>query len=53
LKSEPNLSYRLNIWHQNKKMLNLEWDGQGEFNVIAFKNGDWEMLLPTIPVGCP
>ena len=53
LKSQPNLPYGLNIWHQNKKVLNLEWDGQGEFNIIGYKSGESEMLLSTIPVGCP
>ena len=43
----------LDIWHHNKKVLNLDWDDQGEFFVVSYKPGDWEMLLPTVPVGFP
>jgi hypothetical protein len=48
-KGKANLPYGLDVWHQGKKVLNLEWDDEGQFEVIAYKPGEWEMLHLAIP----
>jgi hypothetical protein len=40
-----NLPHSLDVW-SGKKVLNVEWsDGDAQFEVIAFRRGDWEALL--------
>jgi len=39
-----NLLYGLDIWAP-KKVLNVEWNDQGKFEVVAFHPGDWEEEL--------
>jgi hypothetical protein len=39
-----NLSYGLDVWAP-KKVLNIEWDDRGAFEVISFRRGDWESVL--------
>jgi hypothetical protein len=33
------------VWHEQKKVLNIEWDDQGGFEVLSYKPGEWEWLL--------
>lgn len=35
----------LDIWSGGKKVLNIEWTGDGEIEVVSFKRGDWERKL--------
>jgi hypothetical protein len=42
---KPNLPYGLNVWHLNKKVMNVEWDDEGNLEVICYKPGDWEAAL--------
>jgi hypothetical protein len=58
LGGKANLPYGLDIWHEHKKVLNIEWDDQGGFKVLSYKPGEWEWLLsscrksaPALPCG--
>ncbi len=41
----PNLGYSLDVWHHGKKVVNIEWDEPGDFEVLGFKRGEWESEL--------
>ena len=36
-----NLPYGLDIWHNHKKVMNLEWDDHGNRHLASFRRGDW------------
>jgi hypothetical protein len=46
------LPYGLDIWHAHKKVLNVEWDDQGGFEVLSNKPGEWEYALLWSIGGC-
>jgi hypothetical protein len=39
-----NLPYGLDIWHNGKKVMLVEWD-EGEFQLVTYKPGEWEFLM--------
>jgi hypothetical protein len=39
------LPYGLDIWHRRIKVLNLEWNDRGDFEVISYMPGEWEWQL--------
>lgn len=40
-----NHPYRLDIWDEHRRVLNVEWDNAGAIEVISYKPGEWEFLL--------
>ena len=40
-----NLPYGLDIWHDRKKVLNVEWSDDGALEVISYRPGEWERAL--------
>jgi hypothetical protein len=47
LTAPKNLPYGLDIWAP-KKVLNIEWDDQGNVVLISFSPGAWELELITL-----
>ena len=39
-----NLPYGLDIWHNRKKVMLVEWD-EGEFQLVSYKPGEWKFLM--------
>jgi len=39
---KPHLGFGLDIWGAQGKVLNVEWNDQGEILIVSFKRGDWE-----------
>jgi hypothetical protein len=44
LKDKGNLPYGLDIWHNRKKVMLVEWN-EGEFQLVTYKPGEWELML--------
>jgi len=37
-----NLPHGLDVWHNRKKVMNVEWDDDGNRDLISFRSGSWE-----------
>ena len=42
LDAKPAYPYGIDIWYNRKKVMNLEWDADGQFDVVSLHNGLWE-----------
>ena len=40
--SPGNLDYGLDIWFNDKKVLNIEWVDSERVDLVSFRRGDWE-----------
>jgi hypothetical protein len=41
---EP-LPYVLDVWADQRKVMNVEWNDTGDFRVASYRPGSWEVLL--------
>jgi hypothetical protein len=42
-----NLPYGLDVWAPNK-VLNMEWDDEGNYEIVSFRPGAWEAELTAL-----
>jgi hypothetical protein len=42
------LPYTMEVWHLNKKVLNVQWDDNDKIQVISFRLGEWEKKLAAL-----
>jgi hypothetical protein len=40
-----NLPYGLDIWTPQKKVMNIEWDDEGNVELVSLHRGAWELEL--------
>src|SRR3954463_5447115 len=40
-RAKPDLSWGLDVWH-GRKVLSLQWDDEGQVEVMSFTRGPWE-----------
>ena len=43
-KARPTLPYAIDVFC-GKKVLNVEWDANGDIQIISFRPGEWELML--------
>jgi hypothetical protein len=49
-RAKPDLPWGLDVWH-GRKVLSLQWDDEGQLEVLAFVRGPWEAEV--LAVGAP
>ncbi len=42
-----NLPYGIDVWYNGRKVMNIEWDDAGDFEVLSFRRGEWEAIFTT------
>lgn len=40
-------SFMVDVWYDNKKRLSIQWDHDGELDILTYKSGDWEDAMTT------
>ncbi len=53
-KRVKNLSHGLDIWDREYggKVLNIEWNDEGDVELVSFRRGPWEVRLHAIRTTC-
>jgi hypothetical protein len=45
------LPFGLDVWHRQRKLLEIEWGENGRIAVVSFTSGDWELERSWLEVG--